>query len=52
MSRGMKEQKSTETTSTQQRESMKTPPQKVRFYQALRGLNKVPTPLEDSTTKG
>ena len=45
----MKDQKSTEKNSTEQQESSQTQTSTEKFYQALRGLEKVKTPLDQAT---
>jgi hypothetical protein len=48
MSDGVKDQKSTETSSTPQRASSQTQMPKEKLFQALRNLEKVPTPLNEA----
>ena len=49
--RGMKDPKLTEKLSTKQQDSLKTQNPNDRFYAALRGLEKVKTPLDEATDK-
>jgi len=48
MSDGSNDQKLTEKNSTRQRESSQTQTPKAKLFQALRNLEKVPTPLNEA----